>query len=407
MPIIDIYDDPGGSLLKTNFNYSQLPPVIKEGHILTAEERQDVPNRLFALVMSDHGRQIKKFACPDAANTAVSTFYFLENWKELPEEAVKTAAANLIKASEWYDLPVPSCMHKLAFLKRLLPIALLGGGAMYLASRASRNSRRRQLADMGIDPNVSTARSFIDREPMPPTAHRQKYGSSELEPYVDVTYAPTMKEVLASSRTPSNPLQMRTFSDVHEAVALFKEKQAIAHPKAKVNFCRPVVKLAKALGMEQGLPYEMKMYASRKMATPEVLELGLRVRQEILPPEDFTEYVNKVAAVMTSHPDVLAEKIAQVDKSYHLQQFWGKQLPDPWLITRGLEKTGEYRFEENGLQVTGTQLKQLASKGKDRLKKHFSDDFVEGFAAEPITIFKSMPLKQKKLLMNLAKQGEK
>lgn len=103
--ILDFYDDMSGSVLKKNFpNPDELPESVKTAHILNAEERQVLRDEAFALVLHNQGDQLRKFACVDEGNTLLSCLYFEETAELLPEEAVKTAAANLAAFCEEFGL---------------------------------------------------------------------------------------------------------------------------------------------------------------------------------------------------------------------------------------------------------------------------------------------------------------
>lgn len=94
--VFDFYDDPSGELVKTAFpTIKTLPESIKQAHILSSEERDVLRDEAFALIMSNEGKVLRKFACVDAGNTLLSCLYFEENAQRLPEEAVKVAALNL------------------------------------------------------------------------------------------------------------------------------------------------------------------------------------------------------------------------------------------------------------------------------------------------------------------------
>lgn len=94
--VFDFYDDPSGELVKTAFpTLEDLPDLVKTAHILSPEERDVLRDEAFALIMSNEGKVLRKFACVDAGNTLLSCLYFEENAQRLPEEAVKVAALNL------------------------------------------------------------------------------------------------------------------------------------------------------------------------------------------------------------------------------------------------------------------------------------------------------------------------
>lgn len=117
--IIDLDDDPSGSILKSKIpSFDAIPDFIKTAEKLTSQERDKLPDNVFALVMLDGGQKMRKYACVDKGNTALSVIYFLENRDRLPEEAQKVAAANLKIACGWYDMTPPLELSKVAFLGR-------------------------------------------------------------------------------------------------------------------------------------------------------------------------------------------------------------------------------------------------------------------------------------------------
>jgi hypothetical protein len=106
--VLDFYDDLSGAYLRKLFpSPDDLPECIKTAHILTPEERDVLRDEAYALTMSQNGKVLRKFACVDEGNTVLSVLYFLANKDKLPEEAVKTAAANLSSFCEEFGLPIP------------------------------------------------------------------------------------------------------------------------------------------------------------------------------------------------------------------------------------------------------------------------------------------------------------
>ena len=114
--ILDPYDDASGEVLRSIFPSRDLvPSLIKAAHFLTPEDRSSLPDDLFALVLRDRDVVLRKYACVDAGNTALSIQYFLKEGHKLPAEAQKTAAENLVVAAGWYDLPQEEALTKVAF----------------------------------------------------------------------------------------------------------------------------------------------------------------------------------------------------------------------------------------------------------------------------------------------------
>ena len=115
--VIDFYDDPSGTVLKTKLAYAQLPAYIRQADYQSEEKLAALPDDAFALVMVDQGQKIRKFACVDKGNTALSTLYFLENKDKLPEEAQKVAAANLVEYCQAFEIEPPWQLQKEAVNK--------------------------------------------------------------------------------------------------------------------------------------------------------------------------------------------------------------------------------------------------------------------------------------------------
>lgn len=113
--VFDFYDDLSGAVLKKSCpNPSDLPDIVKEAHILSPEEREVLRDEAFALTMVNNGTHLRKFACVDAGNTALSVLYFTESADMLSHQAVKTAASNLIEACHEFELPVPEWLKTAA-----------------------------------------------------------------------------------------------------------------------------------------------------------------------------------------------------------------------------------------------------------------------------------------------------
>lgn len=113
--VLDHHDDHDGTELRSLYPTRQdVPDFIKEAHLLTPEERDQLPDDAFALVMVDGERTLRKYACIDEGNVVLSVDYFMRNGHKIPLEAQKTAATNLVTACGWYDLEPPEELQKVA-----------------------------------------------------------------------------------------------------------------------------------------------------------------------------------------------------------------------------------------------------------------------------------------------------
>jgi hypothetical protein len=113
--ILDVYDDTPGEVLKGMFpTMESLPEIIKTAHHVTPEEREQLPDDVFALILHDGPVELRKYACVDKGNTCLNVEYFLKTAHKLPAEAQKVAAANLCTACDWYGIEVPEPLRVLA-----------------------------------------------------------------------------------------------------------------------------------------------------------------------------------------------------------------------------------------------------------------------------------------------------
>lgn len=148
--VLDAADDYNGEVLRSIFpTRESVPDLIKQadGVYLKGEKRASLPDDLFALVLQDEGMTLRKYACVDAGNTALNVEYFLKVAYKLPEEAQKTAAANLCVACNWYGIEPPESLQKIALgLGAALHLGIMGPTA-YKTSKE------------GIKQNLATARA--------------------------------------------------------------------------------------------------------------------------------------------------------------------------------------------------------------------------------------------------------
>jgi hypothetical protein len=135
--VLDVYDDREAEVLKTIFATPEvLPELIKQAARITPELERKIPDDLYALVLHDGDVTLRKFACIDGGNTALSVEYFLKTGHKLPVEAQKVAAENLVKACGWYSIEPPEGLTKVALgLGTLLVGSMVAPGAVSAAKQ--------------------------------------------------------------------------------------------------------------------------------------------------------------------------------------------------------------------------------------------------------------------------------
>jgi hypothetical protein len=155
--VIDAGDDYNGAVLRSIFpTQESVPDLIKNAEHLPPERRAELPDDLYALVLQDGDVELRKFACSDAGNTALSVEYFMKTADKLPVVAQKTAAANLVKACGWYGIEPPEELEKIALgLARAAHLALVGPEAVKSTKAGiQRNLAQARQSGSMVNPNV-------------------------------------------------------------------------------------------------------------------------------------------------------------------------------------------------------------------------------------------------------------
>jgi hypothetical protein len=155
--VIDAGDDYNGAVLRSIFpTQESVPNLIKTAEYLPPERRAELPDDLYALVLQDGDVCLRKFACTDAGNTALSVEYFMKTGHKLPAEAQKMAAANLCTACGWYSISPPQELEKIALgLARAVNLALVGPEAVKGTKRGiQRNLAQARQSGSMVNPNV-------------------------------------------------------------------------------------------------------------------------------------------------------------------------------------------------------------------------------------------------------------
>lgn len=113
-----------------------LGEFLKIARHFTPEELSCLPDETFAVVLHDGDTIMRKFSMADVGNTGLSVLFFLGNGHQLPVEAQKVAAANLLRGCEVYGIEAPEELQKIA-----LGVGTLMGATMVPgAVRESKNN---------------------------------------------------------------------------------------------------------------------------------------------------------------------------------------------------------------------------------------------------------------------------
>lgn len=141
----DIYDDQGASLDRDMLKTAGLSD---DTSMLSQEELDRLPDRLFAFVATNAGEPIRKYAMHDGPNVVLSSAYFLAHLGNLPQELHSKIASNLVNAHAWYDLSPAEDLVKLSIAGAAMTALNVGLTGMQAMGEAGvQRGRHRQDMD--------------------------------------------------------------------------------------------------------------------------------------------------------------------------------------------------------------------------------------------------------------------
>jgi hypothetical protein len=397
--ILDFYDDVEGQGL-AGIPAELISDFVKEAQYLDEATRNKLPDDVYALVMLDNGKVMRKYACNDSGNTALSVIYFLENKDKLPEEAQKVAAANLVTACGWYGLEPPDELLKIAAseLKRrktkVKVSDLVGSNVMPLSGP--------EKLSAGMFGNPDDSFQNPGREEMNP--------STVFDPYADVSnktasvkYVQDEVEHWGICKTGEARFPLDSYDEVEQAVSWFNNYYQSLHPEERREFAVNIVNRADELAIPVSPLIEK--YASSEYAPDGDIRVAVAMRMQHWAdgsPERglLQELLDKYASM---HPDSFCEALRIFDESTGLNREWDSTIYDPWFSTYGVEKRGEWVFEHAGERLTSDQLRQLVSGQKyEKLEELFGEELAKELKKKPEAIFDSLPLDTKLIIARMA-----
>ena len=163
--ILDIYDDPKGLVLRNKLAGKQLSQKLAASRLLEHDELEQLPDHLFALVATNHGDTLRKYAMHDEGHLTTSIIYFAECGHLLPDHVRQKVAANLIEGCGWYDQTPPEFLTKLALLETAMNALTVGQGLGDMANTSrSESARGRERMDVFRANQMAGAKVASGRE---------------------------------------------------------------------------------------------------------------------------------------------------------------------------------------------------------------------------------------------------
>ena len=198
-----------------------------------------------------------------------------------------------------------------------------------------------------------------------------------------------------------------SYEQVKTASAYFDTYEKFFTPEQRREFCSNLVKQADVMGIK--VSEEARSYGANTYTSNYMLKAAIDSRRNLINSEthpEALEVLDKIASWQRAvPPEEYASALVEFDRamgfdSAHYQQ----HLIDPYRGTFGIEKSAEWSEMIGDKRVDETSLKQLVSKGLNSVKAVFSCDLVKEFAKDPVGIFKSLPIDQRKIIVNMASE---
>lgn len=422
--ILDFYDDPDGTILRGRIpTHDSVPDFIKIAEHL-GDGHDSLPDDVFALVMVDQGVKMRKYACVDKGNTALSVMYFLENRDRLPENAVKVAAANLLAACDVHELvpPLPLCeiandgFEKVAGVGGIAK-TLLGGGlaAGEISSGAKRHKKMVTGMKRGIPAGRVKVSDVVGTEIMPRSVDKEMKEKTA-SPYVDITgQKPKVKiararyERYCIVKEGSSKFPIDSYPQVNQAIDWFDQYSESLHPEDRREYCTKLA--ARADELDISVNDHIRKYAAQTVAPDGQLKIAFGTRMQFWREGDseislldglYREGKKAGMEKSAEAAAVVCEALRQFDEATGLNHHWDSEVYDPYYSIYGQEKTAEWKFDTHGDRITEKELRHLSVSGYEKIREKLGDDIADGLRKNPTQIFDSLPLDTKRIIMRMA-----
>lgn len=237
-----------------------------------------------------------------------------------------------------------------------------------------------------------------------------KIGSHRMEPYVDTTQMePPSVHHKKTATFYAMPFIGRypldTYDQVKVAAQYFETYMKHFAPEDRREFCTNLLSRAETLGIP--VSHSVEKYASETYAPQEELIEAIQARLNVLP-EEQQQSLLKIA-LLTEHqpPETFAQVLAEFDKTAGIHTLYDKHIPDYFYSVFGKEAkdNGEWSELVGAQLVREEDLVSIVRRQFKTISDTFGEDFAKSFRKNPIETFQSLPLPEKTILANLAKDN--
>jgi hypothetical protein len=256
--------------------------------------------------------------------------------------------------------------------------------------------RSEQDWDFQLTEGQPAGRQFVGRVMSPNIEVRSKTGPDR------PVYEKKASKYALDGRYPLDNIQQ-----IKRAAAWFDEYGVRLQPADRHQYCVNMVKAASSVGVS--VSDEAARYGSVRYAPASEVKVAMDVRKAAITDARYCEILDRLSEKRaTISPDVFCQALEHFDRMTGLHHYYDSYVPDPYWSTYGMDKQAEFMETIGNDSVTEQQLKDLVGPGSSTgdgyalLHKTFGEDFAEEFHKDPIGIFKSLPIDQKRYIMRLA-----
>ena len=194
-----------------------------------------------------------------------------------------------------------------------------------------------------------------------------------------------------------------SYEHVKKASAYFDEWWKHLAPADRHEYACNMVKRADALGIP--VSDTARKYGSETFAVDAEVKMALDARRTLVEDEKLLGALNKLASTYAGMgPEMYALTLQEFDKEAGLTHLYDSDVPDPFFSTYGIRKEANFSETIGNITVGDEDLVCLASKNLRLVKGTFTEAFAEKFRTNPVGTYKSMPVEQRKILANMARE---
>lgn len=195
---------------------------------------------------------------------------------------------------------------------------------------------------------------------------------------------------------------INTWDLVKKAEVYYQEEKGRMQPEVRRQYATKLA--SKAASMGYPLDPDIQEAGSSSWASKGHLQAAVEMRKIACQPgSEDRQFLDELFEKRASlEPGTYAEVLRRFDVQHGLDKGWDHVILDPWASTFGLNKTADVVWEDGADRVTNDQLVNLAQNHLKRLRGVLTEGMCKEFLKDPVGIFESMPLPQKRLISRLA-----